>query len=92
MANQSSIRTTTVRLPEDLYKEAKSLTNEQISLNDVLVRALQAYLRAWERKRIDAAFASMGTDPAYQSEATAISRAFERSDWEALQISERDLQ
>ncbi|MGA3176221.1 MAG: hypothetical protein ABSE19_02620 [Candidatus Acidiferrum sp.] len=40
---------------------------------------------------VDAAFASMGGDADYQKQEMLIAEEFSRTDWEALEISEREL-
>ncbi len=89
-----TVQTTTVRLPKALYEQAKRAATEGnlSSLNDLIVTALRAYLRSVERRRIDAAFAAMAHDPQYQSEANSIADQFGPSDWETIEIAERDLQ
>jgi metal-responsive CopG/Arc/MetJ family transcriptional regulator len=88
-----SLKTTTVRLPEALYKQARSVVDEtNTSLNEYIVAALKAYLKAYERRQIDAAFAGMATDSDYLKEAQLITEEFENSDWETLQISDKDLE
>ncbi len=44
----------------------------------------------WRRKQIDAAFAGIAEDADYQKEAKLIAEEFSQSDWEALEISEKD--
>ncbi len=90
-----SIRATTIRLPERLYQEAKHFVeaakaneSSSLSVNDFFVTAIQAYVKLQERREVDAAFALMADDPAYQAEAIALSEEFAASDWEALRLSE----
>jgi hypothetical protein len=84
---------TTLRLPRNLYEQTKTLVEQQKtgSVNDFIVRALTAYVRAMRRKAIDDAFRGMAGDKEYQREAVSISEEFAASDAEALQLSERDL-
>ena len=92
------IRTTTIRLPRFVYEQAKSVVSEEregqtrISLNDLFVTAITAYLRMHKRRQIDAAFAGMAEDANYQKEANLLAEEFERSDWEALRLEETDLE
>jgi len=98
MASRQKTRTTTVRLPRSVYEQAKLLVEKEkagsgavLSLNDFIVSAVKTYLKMYERKKIDAAFARMAEDADYQKEATLLAEEFAYSDWEALQIEERDL-
>lgn len=85
---------TTVRLPRPLYQKAKWFVDEQCSdietINDFFVAAVAAYLKMLERKRIDAAICGMSEDTDYQKEALLIAEEFVESDWEALEITEKD--
>jgi hypothetical protein len=49
---------------------------------------LQRELAAQQRAAIDAAFAAMAEDDAYQTEAQAITAAFAQADWDALRLAE----
>lgn len=93
------IHTTTVRMPQRLYAQALSVIEKEksagksrraISLNDLIVSAVAAYLKAHQRRRIDAAFAGMARDVAYQREAKRLIEEFEPSDWEALRLGEEE--
>jgi hypothetical protein len=90
MARKSSIRTTTVRLPEPIYEQAKAMVKQDKdnkgSLNDLFVIAIEAYLRMRKRRQIDAEFAGMASDIAYQKESSELTSEFEHSDWEALNL------
>ena len=85
---------TTFRLPRALYQEVRGLMEQQAILaptfNDFLISAVEAYLKMLKRKRIDAAFAGMADDSDYQKEARSVAEQFAHSDWEALQIAERE--
>ena len=89
-------RTTTVRLPRPVYEKAKSIVDKKresrasTSLNDFIVSAIKAYLKMYERRRIDAAFAGMAGDEVYQKEGVLLAEDFEHSDWEALKLEEFD--
>ena len=80
---------TTVTLPKPVYEEARSLVNSNAapveSMNGLFEAAITAYLKQLKRKEIDAEFAAMSTDPAYQQEAQSISEEFSQSDWEAFE-------
>jgi hypothetical protein len=84
---------TTLRLPKQLYERIKSHVqqDQRLSVNEFIVNALGAYVRAVERKAIDDAFLGMADDKQYQREALAIAEQFAASDAEALELSERDL-
>ena len=84
---------TTLRLPAPLYKRAKSFVKQgsSRSINDLIVHALAAYVRAKERRAVDDAFGPMIDDLDYQREALAIAEEFAGSDTEAIQMAERDL-
>jgi hypothetical protein len=94
---QTETRTTTVRLPRPVYDQAKSVVEKErggqsrISLNDLIVTAITAYLKMYKRREIDAAFAGMAEDADYQKEAELLVEDFEHSDWEALRLEEEDL-
>lgn len=95
---QAETRTTTVRLPRPVYDQAKCVVEKerggqtQISLNDLIVAAVTAYLKMYQRRQIDAAFAGMAEDADYQKEAKLLAEDFEHSDWEALRLEEEDLE
>lgn len=90
-------RATTVRLPRPVYDQAKHFVDSEksaathISLNDFFVTAIQAYVKLYRRRQIDAAFASMAEDADYQKEAKLLAEEFEPSDWEALGLGEDHL-
>jgi hypothetical protein len=84
----------TVRLPRPVYNQAKAMVENSAvsveslhvsSLNDLIVTALQSYIKRANRKRIDLAFQGMAKDAAFQKEAQVIASEFENSDWETLQ-------
>lgn len=84
---------TTLRLPRALHDQARkfveaSSTNAQ-NLNDFIVAALRAYVKLLERRQIDAAFAGMAEDANHHREAQLIAEEFEQSDWEALELAEK---
>jgi Arc/MetJ-type ribon-helix-helix transcriptional regulator len=84
-------QTTTVRLPKDLYEQARTAvrdTGVASSINDFLVAAVAEKLQLLREQEIDAAFAEMARDPEYQKSAIEMAKSFERSDWEAYQVSE----
>lgn len=85
---------TTIRLPRPLYQQAKVVVEDRNSpiqsFNDLLVAAITAYLKMLKRKRIDQAFCGIAEDTDYQKEALLIAEEFAESDWEALEITEKD--
>lgn len=83
---------TTVRLPRELYEQAKILVERSRngSVNDFIVAALSAYVRALERKAIDDAFRGMAHDKHYQRETLRLMEEFAASDAETIALSERD--
>ena|SRR5947209_4722768 len=100
MLAETETRATTVRLPRPVYEQAKCVVDKErreggagsnISLNDLFVTAIKAYLRMLKRRQIDAAFACMSEDADYQKEATLLAEEFEYSDWEALRLGEEEL-
>jgi hypothetical protein len=84
---------TTLRLPRQLYERAKFFveSGSKGSVNDLIVNALSAYMRALERKAIDEAFLPMAADKRYQREAVRLAEQFSASDAEAIELGERDL-
>jgi len=100
MSARTETRTTTVRLPVPVYDQARCVVEREkkgahgtsLSLNDLIVAAITAYLKMYQRKQIDAAFAGMAEDANYQKEAKLLAEEFEVSDWEALRLEEKDLE
>jgi metal-responsive CopG/Arc/MetJ family transcriptional regulator len=76
---------TTVTLPTDLLSAADRLIRDgkARSRNDLIISALRAELLRREREAVDADFALMAQDPAYQSETTRIFKEFVSADPEA---------
>ena len=83
---------TTVRLPRSLYDEARKFIDrsEAENINDFFVAAVCMYVKLLRRKQVDAAFARMSEDVHYQEEAKLIDEEFSQSDWEALELGEKD--
>jgi Arc/MetJ-type ribon-helix-helix transcriptional regulator len=91
MNSVSQYQTTTIRLPKDLYEQARTAVKDAgaaSSINDFLVAAVEEKLQQLREQEIDAAFAEMAHDPEYQKSAIEMAKSFERSDWEAYQVSE----
>ncbi len=84
---------TTLRLPRQLYERARLFVEKgsTASVNDLIVKALTAYVKAMERRAIDDAFRPMASDKRYQREALRIAKQFSASDSETIEIAERDL-
>ena len=81
---------TTLRIPTELYREAKSLLSSGSvpfsTLNDLVLAALENYVQSIRRKQVDAAFALMAQDPHYARQSEILAGEFERSDWEADEL------
>ncbi len=95
MAARNDTCTTTVRLPRQVYEQAKRVVDREKgtpgpvgSLNDLIVQAVSAYLKMYKRRQIDMAFAAMAKDAEYQKEANLLAEDFAQADWEALKIGE----
>ena len=95
---KNKIHGMTVRMPYSVYEQAKSIIEKErrndgevISLNELVVNALQAYIKLYRRKKIDASFAAMAEDADYQKEAKLLLEEFEHSDAEALNSNEMHL-
>ena len=82
------LQTTTVRLPRQLYEEARGMVEtgaaNASSLNELLVDSLDEKLKQLRRSRIDAEFAGMRTDPQFHSESKLIAGQFSTNDRETL--------
>jgi metal-responsive CopG/Arc/MetJ family transcriptional regulator len=87
-----SIRTvrTTLTLPADLLEAVDQAiqAGKARSRNELVAAALRHELAMLQRVAIDAAFAEMAQDPAYQTEAHEIATTFARADWEAWHLAE----
>lgn len=81
---------TTVTLPADLLAAADQAICEgkAKSRNELVTASLRHELVALERAAIDAAFAEMAHDQAYQEEARRLTAEFESADWETFQLGE----
>ena len=81
----------TVRLPRPLLKEAEGLIRASghcESLNDFIVRSMRLRIEVLKRQELDARFAGMSKDAAYQKEAHLLAEEFANSDGEAAQLLE----
>lgn len=81
---------TTLALPAALLEAADKAirAGKAKSRNEFVAKALRRELAAQERADIDAAFAPMAEDAAFQTEALAIAEEFAGADWESLRIAE----
>lgn len=81
---------TTLALPAELLEAADQAirAGKARSRNEFVARALRRELAAQKRADIDAAFAPMAEDAAFQAESLAISEEFAAADWEAWRIAE----
>lgn len=81
---------TTLALPADLLAAVDQAirAGKARSRNELVAMALRRELAAQQRASIDAAFAAMAQDPAYQAEAQEIAAACAAADWEALRLAE----
>src|SRR5277367_3015693 len=89
-ASPRKYQNTTLRMPKHIYERARQAAGrtEASSFNEFVVQAIEEKVKRLTEAEIDAAFGQMATDPEYQAEAKALAREFERSDWEALKLSE----
>ena len=80
----------TITLPEDLARAADRVVREgkARSRNDLLVTALRHELAARERAAIDAAFAVLAGDHAFQRESTDLAEEGTAAGWDALRLAE----
>ena len=81
---------TTLDLPRGLAERVQRLVDSGAarSRNALIVAALEAYVRAIERRTIDAQFEGLATDLDYQKLMLQVEAEFAQSDWEALQQGE----
>ncbi len=81
---------TTIALPTNLVTAVDAAVRDgrARSRNDFFAAAVRLQLAAHQRDAVDAAFAEMASDQAYQEEALLIAGEFECADWETLQFSE----
>ena len=81
---------TTFALPADLLAAVDQAVQagHARSRNALVAMAVQRELAAQQRAAIDVAFAAMAEDPAYHTEAQALTDAFAQADWDALRLAE----
>ena len=89
-AVKKEYQNTTVRVPRHVYEQAKTVIGRSLgtSFNEFVVQAIQEKVRRLTEAEIDAAFAQMAQDPDYQRESVAMTKEFEKSDWEAFESTE----
>ena len=82
---------TTIALPDEILTRIDKVIQEgkARSRDEFVAAALSHELAALERRAIDEAFAPLASDQEAQAEASAITREFSQSDWEAFQEAER---
>ncbi|MGA2371620.1 MAG: hypothetical protein ABSG11_13225 [Candidatus Korobacteraceae bacterium] len=87
-ARKPILQSTTVRLPQGLYEEARCVVQkgqtEASSLNDLFIESLRKHLRQLRRSHIDAAFAEMKNDQHYRRESEKIAADFLTNDADTL--------
>jgi Arc/MetJ-type ribon-helix-helix transcriptional regulator len=83
-----NLQTTTVRLPRQLYEEARGMVEtgaaNASSFNELLVDSLDEKLKQLRRSRIDAEFAGMRADAQFNRESELITEQFSTNDRETL--------
>lgn len=81
---------TTVTIPAELIAAVDAAVREGLtkSRNEFFAAAIRNQLARKRRQQIDAAFAGMADDPAFQSEAVELSEDFDGASWEAFRIAE----
>ena len=83
-ARKLALQSTTVRLPQYLYEEARCAVQKGVteasSLNDLFIESLREKLKQLRRSQIDAAFAEMKNDQHYRREAEKITADFAAND------------
>ena len=79
-----------VDLPRELVKRAHTAVKQGAgrSRNQLITLAINAYLQNLEEAEIDSRFKAMSDDAAYKKTTLQVTQELERSDWEALQITE----
>ena len=77
----SKIHMTTVRIPRELHNEVKAVLDEGAfgSFNELLVAAVQNFLKVLRDRAVDAQFARMAEDENYQKVALNLYNLFENS-------------
>ena len=82
----------TVDLPRELVKWADSAVHQGAarSRNQLIAQAIDVYLHNFEEAEIDARFKAMAEDEAYQRMTLQVTQELEGSDWEALQLGEKN--
>lgn len=83
---------TTLRMPRHIYESAKKVIGRsgESSMNEFVVQAIEEKLQRLTEEEIDLSFAEMANDRDYQQASVKMAREFERSDWEALKVTETE--
>jgi hypothetical protein len=92
-ARRKQYQNTTVRLPRGVYDQTKTAIKKSVaaaSFNDFVVQAIKEKLHKLTESEIDAAFASMASDPDYQRDSIALAKEFSHSDAEAWHATDDD--
>jgi hypothetical protein len=86
---KKAYQNTTVRMPRRVFEKAKTMAvrAQAASFNEFVIQAVEEKLRRLSEAEIDEAFAHMAHDADYRHDSVALARAFEKSDWEALQAA-----
>src|ERR1017187_10860021 len=83
-ARKLTLQSTTVRLPQPLYEEARCVVQKGVteasSLNDLFIESLREKLQQLRRSQIDAAFGEMKNDQYYRREVEKITADFAAND------------
>jgi hypothetical protein len=84
---KKAYQNTTVRMPRQVFEQAKTVVGraQAASFNEFVIQAVEEKLRRMSEAEIDEAFAHMAHDADYRRDSVALTREFEKSDWEALQ-------
>lgn len=91
MTQQGKVRTT-VDLPLVVKERVEQALERGAakSQNALIVRAVEQFLEGLERDWLDAQFAEMAEDEAYQALQLSIAEEFAPADWETWQVVEAD--
>jgi len=81
-------------MPTKPYDQARKFVDRDLepaeSINDFFEAAISAYVNLLHRKQVDAEFAAMAGDSAYQMETRLIANEFSQSDWESFKLAEKE--
>jgi hypothetical protein len=94
LALEATLQARTVRTTVTLPAELRDAVDRAVSQgkarsrNALPIAALRRELAAQEREEIDAAFASLAADAAFQAESVALAEEGTVAGWEALRLAE----